>query len=608
VQESKRSVSTITNVFPPDFGQVAVLEAAGLSGVCTDQNLVVIQSFGDTTAYLKNENFNFNLCDLLPEQLSVQIQAAAHHALKLHQRVTLSKLPFTNDTSPNKHSLNIVISPYLNVRTNDQLLLVLFNTKKDKTANKNTIAPPELKQLTLQHLISLEMELAEAKDNLEEAYKLNSASDENIQSFNEELQSANEEMQSANEELQSVNEELRAINKQQHDTNAELAESNDSLNNYFSSNTNGQLFVDNDLLLKKYSPGAVKLINLLESDLGRPLAHITTNIKHETLTADIKQVMLDGITITREAESFDGKIYQVMTMPYVLKNDHRTVGAIVSFYEITELKQLLTELDIGNKKLNDSVIALELSKEKVSESLEKEKNLNLLKTRFVSMASHEFKTPLTSIQLSAELIEKVGLKLDHPIIKKCTKTIKNASKNLADILNNFLSIEMLETGNTNPVLYEFNVVTFARDLVEDMRSLAKHDQKIVFRHTGQGQMVTLNQSLLKNCIINLISNAIKYSGPDSIIEFCTRTNNKYLTLIISDNGIGIPEEDQKHMFEAFFRAQNTGDMPGTGLGLNIVTRYTALMKGKIRFKSQVNEGTAFTIVFPIRPDFLAKTI
>ncbi len=311
--------------------------------------------------------------------------------------------------------------------------------------------------------------------------------------------------------------------------------------------------------------------------------------------------MLDGQTVTREAESSDGKIYQVMTMPYVRQNTSNTDGAIISFYDITEFKKLLNALDISNKSLTGSVAEIELSREKVSQSLEKEKQLNVMKSRFVSMASHEFKTPLTAILLSAELIGKVALELDHPVVKKYTGMIKNAAKNLSNILNDFLSLELLETGRINPALTEFDMVRFAADITEDMQSLAKDGQQINYRHFGKAHLVTLNPSLLKNCIINLISNAIKYSGPDSLIDFSSKITGSYLTIIISDNGIGIPKEDQKHLFEAFFRAHNTGNIPGTGLGLNIVTRYTVLMNGKIRCKSQVNEVTTFTITFPVKP-------
>ena len=582
------------------YDETTILQAAGLNGVCTDQYLTVVKAFGDTTAFLKNENFISDLTDLLPDDVSVIVKAAAHKALKLQERVTISELNFGGS----EHSVNIIISPFVAHESTARQLLVLFTSNKRKTKDISLVTKDGIQQLTRQHLAGLERELSDAKNNLEAAYGLINSSNENIQSFHEELQSANEEMHSANEELQSVNEELQTVNRQQQQTNAELTESNDDLNNYFRSNTNGQLFVDHNLLLKRYSPGAVKHINLRESDIGRPLTHITTNIKFETLVKDIKKVMLEEQTITREAESSDGRIYQVMTMPYIRQNTKNTDGAIISFYDITELKKLLAALDISNKSLTDSVTAIEISRDQVSQSLEKEKQLNMMKSRFVSMASHEFKTPLTAIQLSAELIGRIALELDHPIVKKYTETIKNAAKNLTNILNDFLSLELLETGRINPILSEFDLVKFAAEVADDMQSLTKKEQQISYRHYGRGRLVTLNPSLLKNCIINLISNAIKYSGPKSLIEFCTRITSSYLTIIISDNGIGIPKEDQKHLFEAFFRAHNTGNIPGTGLGLNIVTRYTSLMNGKVRCKSQVGEGTTFTITFPVKPTIL----
>jgi signal transduction histidine kinase len=596
VQNGKRSAILLPKGLTANDGQTAVLEAAGLCGVCTDQQLTVVKAFGNTADFLKNENFNFKLSELLPDEVAMLVKAAAHQALKSHQRVTLSDLDFDG-----KYSVSMVISPYLGGGLGGQQLLILFTSNKRKPKNKSLIAPGDIRQLNLAHLVNLEQELVEAKSSLQAAYELVNASNENIQSFHEELQSANEEMHSANEELQSVNEELQTINKEQQETNSELTESNDDLNNYFRSNTNGQLFVDHNLLLKQYSPGAVKHINLRESDIGRPLADITTNIKFETLVADILQVMHNGKTITREAESSEGKTYQVMTMPYIRQNTGKTDGAIISFYDITELKKLLAALGISNKSLTDSVTAIELSSEIISKSLEKEKHLNMLKTRFVSMASHEFKTPLTAIQLSAELIGRLAQDLDHPIIKKYTETIKNASKNLTNILNDFLSLELLETGKINPILSPLDVVRFAEDITEDMQSLVKQKQRIVYHHTGRGRMATLNPSLLKNSVINLISNAIKYSGPASLIEFFTTITKNKLIIIIRDNGIGIPKDDQQHLFEAFFRAQNTGNIPGTGLGLNIVGRYTELMNGTIRFESKVNEGTIFTITFPLKP-------
>lgn len=594
----KGTVKPIPMVSTTTDEQVAVLEAAGLTGVCTDEHLTVLKAFGDTTPYLKDDNFNFELSELLPQEVAMAIKAVVHKALKSQLRYTLPDLTFDNN-GLSEHTVNIVVSPFLS--QGELQLLILFSKTERKPGKGTKVMSGNLKKLSMEFLGSLEQELAEAKSNLEACNELINSSNENIQSFNEELQSANEEMHSANEELQSVNEELQTINREQQQTNAELTESNDDLNNYFRSNTNGQLFVDHNLLLKRYSPGAVKHINLRKSDIGRPLADITTNIKLETLVVDIRQVMKDGQTISREAETADGKIYQVMTMPYLRKSTGDTDGAIVSFFEITELKKLLAALDISNKSLLDSVAEIELSREKLGVSLEKEKNLNALKSRFVSMASHEFKTPLTAIQLSASLIGRVATEFTHPVLAKFAETIKNAVKNLTSILDNFLSLELLETGNVNPVLSAIDIVKFGEEITEDMQSLAKGEQRVVYRHVGIGHKVMLNPSLLKNSIINLISNAIKYSGSDSLIEFTTRTTKSYLTIVVKDNGIGIPDEDQAHMFQAFFRATNTDNIAGTGLGLNIVGHYAELMHGKIKFESKVGVGTTFTLEFPIKP-------
>jgi len=261
----------------------------------------------------------------------------------------------------------------------------------------------------------------------------------------------------------------------------------------------------------------------------------------------------------------------------------------------SKLEDQVEERTLSLKK---TVKALELAKEEVSQSLKKEKELSHLKSRFVSMASHEFRTPLSSIQLSAVLIEKYAQQQDEASMRKHIGKIKNSVNNLTGILNDFLSLERLEAGRVEPVYVQFDLVKFAEEITEEMQLVAKQNQNIVYQHTGTDSLVRLDQSLLKNCIINLIGNAIKYSGENTFIEFNTELTPDKLTVTIKDNGIGIPDDDQKHLFEAFFRAHNTGNIPGTGLGLNIVTRYAALMNGHITFCSKVSQGTSFTISFP----------
>ncbi len=248
--------------------------------------------------------------------------------------------------------------------------------------------------------------------------------------------------------------------------------------------------------------------------------------------------------------------------------------------------------------LNETIEELTKAKEEVSQSLEKEKELGKLKSRLLSMASHEFRTPLSSIQLSASLIERYAEPFENGNISKHLYKIKGAINNLTTILNDFLHVEKAEAGKVVVSFSTFGLVQFTKEIVDELQMLTKKGQKIRYDHSGEDN-VYLDKNLLRNCIINLMSNAIKYSAEDKEILLTTGIDRHNCIIKIKDNGIGIPENEQKHLFEAFFRAQNTGNTPGTGLGLNIVLRYVKLMNGKIDFKSIVNEGSLFTLSFPI---------
>lgn len=261
----------------------------------------------------------------------------------------------------------------------------------------------------------------------------------------------------------------------------------------------------------------------------------------------------------------------------------------------SQLEKLVEERTISLQK---SVTELQEGKETVSKSLVKEKELNQLKSRFVSMASHEFRTPLSSITLSASLIERYKLQSDDINVSKHVSKIKNSVGNLTTILDDFLSLERLEAGKIETNFTKFDVVKLSEEITEEMQLIAKKDQNIIYQHTGLSSIVLLDQNLLRNCIVNLISNAIKYSGENTFIEFNTELSNSQCIVTVIDNGIGIPEIDHKHLFEPFFRANNTGNIPGTGLGLNIILRYVNLMGGKVDFSSLVNQKTVFKLNFP----------
>ncbi|WP_426479112.1 PAS domain-containing sensor histidine kinase [Chryseobacterium sp. CBSDS_008] len=260
-----------------------------------------------------------------------------------------------------------------------------------------------------------------------------------------------------------------------------------------------------------------------------------------------------------------------------------------------ELEELVED---RTKSLKKMLYELEEAKNEANVSLEKEKELNRMKSRFVSMASHEFRTPLSSMQLSVILIEKYLQVSDSLQIVKHLHKIKTAIGSLNGILNDFLSLEKLEAGIVHPNHCQFDIIKFSEELTEELQLITKEDQIIIYQHTGSESEINLDQNLLKNCLMNLMSNAIKYSGEHTLIEFSTEIKENQYLFSVKDNGIGIPEEDHSALFQPFFRAHNTGNIPGTGLGLNIVHRYVNLMDGMIHFESTFGKGTEFTLSFP----------
>ncbi len=266
---------------------------------------------------------------------------------------------------------------------------------------------------------------------------------------------------------------------------------------------------------------------------------------------------------------------------------------------VNKLLQSNTKLEREIKERKAAEAALRQNEEELRKSLEREKELNELKSRFVSMASHEFRTPLTTIASSSELIGLYTEGQQQEKREKHLRRIKSAVANLTGILGDFLSLSKLEEGKIHMQPVPFNLHELAEEASDDMQSLLKPGQKIGTQFEKLDEEVVLDKKLLKNIFINLLSNAIKYSGEGSTVHFSMRLENGTIKGSIRDEGIGIPESDQKHLFSRFFRAANAVNIQGTGLGLNIVKRYLELLKGDISFKSSEGQGTTFFIKIPL---------
>jgi len=259
---------------------------------------------------------------------------------------------------------------------------------------------------------------------------------------------------------------------------------------------------------------------------------------------------------------------------------------------------LETKVEERTMILKEALQQLEHSQEELHEALNKEKELNEIKSRFVSMASHEFRTPLSTVLSSAALISRYKKEEEQASRDKHTNRIKESVKHLNNLLEDFLSLGKLEEGKVMVLVDSFNIKDFLEEVTDEMKLLIKQGQSIEIKTSG-GEMVVTDKRLLKNILINLLSNAIKFSNEAGVVELDVVNSGGTLTVSVKDHGLGISEEDQQHLFSSFFRGKNAINIQGTGLGLHIVKRYAELINGSIHLQSTLGVGTTITLSLPM---------
>ena len=226
----------------------------------------------------------------------------------------------------------------------------------------------------------------------------------------------------------------------------------------------------------------------------------------------------------------------------------------------------------------------------------KESHLDTIRSHFLTTASHEFRTPLSTVLSSAALAENYLSEGNTLRVKAHLEKIKQAALQITDILTDFLSLSKLEMGNIKWQPAQFKLFVFCTELVEEMRTLTKPGQDIIFQQQDAECIVVLDRKLLREVIVNLILNAVKYS--EKTVHLSFRHLDGMLEISIQDDGIGIPQDEQKFIFERFFRANNVMNIPGTGIGLNLTKKYLELMNGSISFESTEGKGAVFFVKIP----------
>ncbi len=280
------------------------------------------------------------------------------------------------------------------------------------------------------------------------------------------------------------------------------------------------------------------------------------------------------------------------------KNIEEELKKVNEYLEM-KVEERTLDLQLLIKKLKDEIEEHSKAQIELKRMLDKEKELNEMKTRFVSMVSHEFRTPLTVIRSAAQMMNKFRATLSEEenieYINRIVKTVDT----LTDLIENVLFIgkqsvsdSSLESPN------DINLIDFTENLINEFKLTLLKPREIIFTTIGFSNQITTSDKLLRLILVNLISNAAKYSSPETVIEVKLYLNESSFTYMVRDYGIGIPEEEQQEIFSLFYRANNVGKVFGTGIGLPVVMNSIQMLNGTINLESKINHGTSITVTIP----------
>lgn len=365
---------------------------------------------------------------------------------------------------------------------------------------------------------------------------------------------------------------------------AELQQAKDRVETILNNSSDAILLVSADGLIQQTNDAFTHLFAMSQADaIGIPLNAIFAPENVTTVTQTLSEVINSRQSARVDVNGLrsDGTVFDAeLAFALVMEDDKRRPHMICNIRDITERKRAEQEL---------------------IHALEKEREVNELKSRFVSMVSHEFRTPLSTILSSSEVLKTYRERMTPDKQIQHFDRIHVQVKRMTGLLDDVLTLSKAEAIGMSVALTPTDLETFSRDIVEDMLFIAP-EYKIDYSFTGEQRRAYIDPELIRQVLTNLFSNALKYSSPAEPICFRVTSSEHAVSFEVQDSGIGIPDEDQPRLFEAFHRARNSGTIQGTGLGLAIVKRAVDAHRGTISFRSKINQGTTFIVTIPVKTD------
>ncbi len=571
------------------------------SGVVINERFEVLQYRGQTSLYLEPPpgQPQLNLLKMVREGLFATLKMALAEAKKKMLHIKKENLQFKQNGIA--HLCNLVVIPLTRNHDSKELLFVVLfeevslpKSKKGKAKPAKTKSGKLKQEKESEKAEKLGLDLRTAQEYLhslnEEHQHTNetlSSVNEELVSSNEELQSMNEELETAKEELQSTNEELSTVNDELQNRNHETALVNDDLVNLLNSSDIPILILDLNRRIRRFTPKARKMMNLLPSDIGRPIDDIALNIITENLGQQIQDVIETVTTKESEVQDRDGKWHRLQIRPYKTA-DNRIAGTVLSLVDIHRLRELLSESQEAKTDADKA---------------------NITKDLFLATLSHELRTPLTSLILQAQLLERGPL--DEEKVKKASIAIVRAARMQTQLIEDLLDVSRIVTGKLQIELKPTDLSKVILAALDTVSAIAEEKSvKFILSLDPSVGRVSGDPVRLQQVVWNLLTNAIKFSAQRSEVIVTLKSGDGYAKLEVIDAGIGIATEFLPHVFKRFSQAEDTitRSHGGLGLGLAIVRHVVEMHDGNVKVESPgKNKGTTFTVTLPLMNDAAKET-
>lgn len=545
-------------------------------GVLINDRHELLHVFGNAERFMrirKGRPTNDAL-DLFEEDLRTALLGAMQSIRKDKEPVCYSGM--LSDYKNAEGTYRVCVEPVENQHALHQQLLITFERTDEDPAhqqNGNGRKTEDIssQRITRDRIKTLEIELQHTKESLQATVEELETSNEELQASNEELIASNEELQSTNEELHSVNEELYTVNAEYQNKINDLTEMTSDLDSLMESTDVATVFLDEDLCIRKFTPQIGPVFKLMPHDMGRCIDSFAHHLERPGLIQDIRQVLQTGEPLEEEVQDAEGRWMYLRVLPYRSKREVK--GVVLTLIDINVLKRTQDSLSTAVKN----------------------------REQFLAMLSHELRNPISAVLSASRLLgshrEAAGAS------EKAVSVIQRQAAHMARLLDDLLNVSRMTQNKLELRKKKFDLHESIQEAIDSMEPLVTHqDQQLKIDITTEPLPILGDQDRLRQVVVNLIDNAVKYSYRGDSIKLKVKKENDQAVMTLTDTGKGISQEMMDTIFEPFVQSPHTHDDQdgGMGVGLSLVKFILDEHGGIIDVKSAgIDQGCEFSIALPL---------